>query len=652
MPAYQTPGVYVEEIPKLPPSVAEVSTAVPAFLGYTEKRPKGPDASKPVVARLSTLLEYTDIFGGPCNATFTVTTDANGALLDVKNNTTTKFLLYHAISHYFKNGGGPCYVVSVGTYVSADAPKKDHFSNGLGLLEQEDEPTLLVLTDAVKLAEADYYELCDAALSQCHKLGDRFAIFDVPLTGDVLPKDNKEATEAVKTFRNGIGMNYLAYGAAYHPYLHTSLSHAYEDDGVTISPPLPWSAELETDAVKVSYSGTSQSPTVEVKQATEKATLAFSVVDGALTITLPADAQKKPEEVTGDMLIAVWKAWKGDNSPKGFDITRAGAGTGKLTTTGTTATPLFLHWSKELAEKAIKVTYAGVAGAAPTVMIVHDETVATPTFSASDRVLTITIKDARVTGTVVVSAWKPEDTPGFVVEKTGGGSGALPARTTPLKQKNTLESIKTTDTALYNRIKARLAAERVILPPSAAVAGIYASVDRDRGVWKAPANVSVSAVLGPVIRITNEDQESLNVDQVGKSINAIRAFNGKGTLVWGARTLDGNNNEWRYIPVRRLFIMIEESARKATSFAVFEPNDATTWLKVKGMIESYLYGLWERGALAGSKPDAAYYVSVGLGKTMTTTDILEGRMIVEIGIAAVRPAEFIVLRFSHKLQQA
>jgi phage tail sheath protein FI len=98
--------------------------------------------------------------------------------------------------------------------------------------------------------------------------------------------------------------------------------------------------------------------------------------------------------------------------------------------------------------------------------------------------------------------------------------------------------------------------------------------------------------------------------------------------------------------------MIEESTKKATAFAVFEPNDATTWLKVKAMIESYLYGLWEQGALFGSTPEAAYFVNIGLGKTMTTQDVLEGRMNVEIGIAAVRPAEFIILKFSHHMQAA
>ncbi len=131
-----------------------------------------------------------------------------------------------------------------------------------------------------------------------------------------------------------------------------------------------------------------------------------------------------------------------------------------------------------------------------------------------------------------------------------------------------------------------------------------------------------------------------------------RAFTGRGILVWGARTLAGNDNEWRYVSVRRLFNLIEESVRKSTAFAVFEPNDATTWLKVKGMAEGYLFGLWERGALAGSTPEAAYFVNVGLGKTMTAQDVLEGRMLVELGVAAVRPAEFIILRFTHKLQEA
>jgi phage tail sheath protein FI len=191
------------------------------------------------------------------------------------------------------------------------------------------------------------------------------------------------------------------------------------------------------------------------------------------------------------------------------------------------------------------------------------------------------------------------------------------------------------------------------LPPAAAMAGIYAAVDNTRGVWKAPANVSVNAVIAPTIQFTNVEQDQLNVDPTaGKSVNAVRPFIGKGTLVWGARTLAGNDNEWRYINVRRLFIFVEESVKKATSQFVFEANDANTWVKVQGMIENFLTTLWRQGALQGVKPEHAFYVAVGLGKTMTALDILEGRMIVEIGLAAVRPAEFIILRFSHKMAES
>ncbi len=434
MPTYKTPGVYVEEISTLPPSVAEVATAIPAFIGYTAKGKSGTVE----VAEVSTLLEYELRFGKAPATGFR--TDANGTLAAV--DPVPAWLLWYAISLYFKNGGGRCYVVSVDNH--ATALGKARFEAGLAELEREDEPTLIVMPEIVALAQADFDDLNQQSLALCAKLADRFAILDV--------KDGEVAKS-----RLGYGPDNLAYGAAYHPYVNTSLNYVYDEATVAV---------------------------------------------GA-----------------------------GDSAP-------------------------------------------------------------------------------------------------------------------------TLASLKSSNTSLYNQIKKSLTEQRVTLPPSAAMAGIYARVDRERGVWKAPANVGVLSVIGPTTQVTHEQQETLNVDATtGKSINALRAFPGRGTLVWGARTLAGNDNEWRYVPVRRLFIMIEESAKKSSAFAVFEPNDATTWLKVKGMIESYLYGLWEQGALQGSKPDDAYYVNVGLGKTMSAQDVLEGRMKVEIGIAAVRPAEFIILRFSHKLAE-
>jgi phage tail sheath protein FI len=216
----------------------------------------------------------------------------------------------------------------------------------------------------------------------------------------------------------------------------------------------------------------------------------------------------------------------------------------------------------------------------------------------------------------------------------------------------TLSDIKAMDLNTYRALTNEMDKNVIDLPPSSAVAGIMARVDNNRGVWKAPANESVKMVTGPSLKVTAQQQETLNIDPTtGKSINVIRFFTGKGTLVWGARTLAGNDNEWRYISVRRFYNFVEESVKKATEFVVFEPNDANTWLRVKAMCENFLNQLWRQGALQGAKPDDAYFVRIGLGITMTSLDILEGRMNVEIGMAAVRPAEFIILKFSHKLQE-
>lgn len=204
----------------------------------------------------------------------------------------------------------------------------------------------------------------------------------------------------------------------------------------------------------------------------------------------------------------------------------------------------------------------------------------------------------------------------------------------------------------YSEILAEYQAQAQIITPSAAIAGIYASTDRNKGVWQAPANISISSVSNVTEQLSDAEQEEMNIDSTGKSINAIRNFTGKGILVWGARTLDGNSNEWKYIPVRRLFNYIEESVQKSTDWAVFQPNDANTWVKVQCQIENFLSNLWRDGALAGSTPEKAFYVKVGQDVTMTSDDILNGRMLIEIGLAAVRPAEFIVLKFSHKLQEA
>jgi len=188
------------------------------------------------------------------------------------------------------------------------------------------------------------------------------------------------------------------------------------------------------------------------------------------------------------------------------------------------------------------------------------------------------------------------------------------------------------------------------LPPSAAIAGVYAAGDRDVGVWKAPGNAALASVNAPTLAISDAMQEDMNVPPGGKAVDAIRNFPGRGTVVWGARTLDGNSSDWRYISVRRTAIYIEQSLKAAFAQLVFAPNDAATWSTAVSMAADFLRGLWAGGGLAGSTAGQAYNVQCGLGATMTAQDILEGQMIVQVTIAPLRPAEFIVLSFRQQMQ--
>jgi phage tail sheath protein FI len=501
---YATPGIYVEEISTLPPSVAEIATAIPAFVGYTETH----TGEQPIIKVIRSLRDYEESFGQAPSAPWKIIVkeaeaeqfsyeiqDSDGKLVPMFSK--PKFLLWYAIDHYFRNGGGRCFVVSIGSTGSGSEFAKDKFLNGIEELEKADDPTLVVIPEATQLGK-DYGEIYQRALAHAFKMKDRFAILDTKID-DIKTSPSDITSESAKGLRTAVGTEQLDRGAAYYPDLITTLTHKI---------------------------------------------------------------------VTSKIEVTITKTGIASTSTAGSSTTGSGAAA------------------------------SGAAGSG-----------------------------AAASGTT--------------------GSSAAGSSTS-----SKLDSLSTgTNNIHYNKILKILSEQRVILPPSAAIAGAYASVDRERGIWKAPANISLQAVVAPVIQVTTEDQEGLNIDSTGKSINAIRSFPGSGTVVWGARTLDGNSNEWRFIPVRRLFISVEESVKKATAFAVFEPNDISTWLKVKGMIDSYLYTLWERGALQGTKAEQAYFVNVGLGKTMTTDDILAGKLIVEIGLAAVRPAEFIILRFSHKLAE-
>lgn len=205
---------------------------------------------------------------------------------------------------------------------------------------------------------------------------------------------------------------------------------------------------------------------------------------------------------------------------------------------------------------------------------------------------------------------------------------------------------------IYKAILAEVRNGMNVLPPSGGMAGVISMIDGEVGVWQSPANVSMGSVVSPTVNLTAKDQEDLNLPLNGKAINAIRSFPGKGVLVWGARTLDGNSQDWRYLSVRRTIIMIEQSLKIASEAYVFEPNIVNTWVAIKGMMTNFLKDQWKQGALAGAVPEDAFSVDIGLGVTMTPTDILDGIMRITVKLAVTRPAEFIVITFQQQMQKS
>jgi uncharacterized protein len=644
--AYKTPGVFIEEIPKFPPSVAQVETAIPAFIGYTEKADNiAPGDLNKKPKRIGSLVEYELFFGyGPSPEVAKISIDDanNFKSADVKN----KFYLYDSLRLFYSNGGGDCYIVSIGNYKTPSI-LKGHFTDGIDVLMKEDDPTILLFPDAVNLNDADLGAVQQGALSHCadDARRDRVAVMDV-----------KENDPKGLNFRTNVGINFLSYGMAYTPWLKVSLPKnvKFPDvkakvfrSGVAVN-----LETLTTDnAIKtqVTNTGLAYDDAEKIKAkigalAVPSATLRdkfISLVDAYRSVT-PGPATAEFQAIVsflkdiGSMINALVLGGGPDELKYTALLNEVKSSvTSTLSPVFVTVVGLDLEAEAKIGPYAQQITAAtvftagswqGVAGAVATSLI--DGT--TDKEKMDNAVLDLETTFDKLNVSVLSLL---QNTANAHAKKLDEGlEFSFPIYSGILK--GVRDSIST-------------------MPPSGAVVGVYAMVDRTRGVWKAPANVSLSNVIEPAVTFTKLELDALNVDvNAGKSINAIRTFFGKGTLVYGARTLAGNDNEWRYVPVRRLFVMIEESVKKASEQFVFEPNDANTWVKVQAMIENFLHILWRQGALQGAKPEHAFYVAVGLGKTMNPVDILEGRMIIEIGLAAVRPAEFIILRFSHKMAES
>lgn len=494
MGAMKTPGVYIVEKNAFPNSVVEVATAVPAFIGYTEK---AADGSKPLLNkpwRISSMAEFRSYFGGAPKPKFDVVEGEGNSAISFNSkryvvNRIDHHTLYYNMLFFYANGGGPCYIISVGDY-SSDI-EKDKLEKGIAPLLKEPEPTMVVIPEAVVLKDANScYALQQAMLKHCgYDMRNRFAILDI-YSGS----NNRKHPDGdvVNNFREAVGTQFLDFCAAYYPWINTSIVQENELD----------------------Y-----------------------------------------ENLNIEQLKAL--------------LTQE------------------LNLSSISEEKKLAAEY---------------------------------------------------------VEKIQKGLTDL--------ERSTLHKTLSQLSPLYRELMKEIRSSLNLLPPSAAMAGVFTMVDNTKGVWKAPANVGIATAISPAISISHEEQEDLNVPLSGKSINAIRTFTGEGIKVWGARTLDGNSLDWRYINIRRTMIMLEESVKNAARAYVFDPNVANTWVTVKSMISNFLNGIWKRGGLAGATPEDAFSVHVGLGETMTPEDILEGIMRITVLVAIVRPAEFIEITFQQQMQKS
>ena len=535
---------------------------------------------------------------------------------------------------------------------------------GLSRLERYDEPTLILFPDGVSLSLGELGDLQSDALAQCASLQDRFVIMDLH-SGD---QEASLGSDPVADFRTEVGTSNLKYGAAYYPWLKTTQLPAVRFSQLAFFDTTPAPIAVgDIDDVDALIQTASDANTVvdDIVSAVDDEfpgghplTLTrsdFTELDSHYAVLLDV-LRQTPSTPIGDVrtafsnLIFIPRA-----IVLAFQTIEAAGLTGEL---GQIVTNLSNDAGliQAIEDMIALEKNADVRNAIDTTRTVGDvET----DYSALDGTAWL--------GTHADTTEVPTnpDSFGAGTYERALGAGAyiegtlltLAAGITAIFESAEFLSIES-ENALFSghpvfaAVKQQIEQTMAVLPTGGAVAGVYASVDRTRGVWKAPANVSLNGVSAPAVKINDEAQGDLNVHTTGKSVNAIRAFTGKGNLIWGARTLDGNSNEWRYIPVRRFFNMAEESIKKATVPFTFEPNDANTWVRVRAMIENFLTLQWRAGALAGEKTAQAFYVKVGLGETMTAQDILEGRMIVEIGMAVVRPAEFIILKFAHKMQES
>ncbi|MFT5819794.1 MAG: phage tail sheath protein FI [Crocinitomix sp.] len=625
-----TPGVYIQERNLLPASVSGVSTAVPAFIGITAKQ-----AAVNVPKRITSMFDYINNFGGKHTSKFDVDNTTLEVIVD------QRFFLYDSLDLYFRNGGGPCYIVSAGIYASTDnIDIVGKLNTAIANLDDLDEVTLALMPDAHYQWKdgltqkgidgvSGYAPLASALIQKCAELKDKFAILDY-----------YQPTSSQNDMRSWVSpiQADLKYGSLYYPWLKTTQQQHVSTDQLILSAATSSIQELALNTINADLIALDASYgeryNIDSLKADYAAKSIAATTKGGLT-TLVSFLNKLVGVLDRISVLS-------DTTVNNYRISLSN-------------NPTFIENAKHLLWLTKELETGSLINTVAAVNKPIDSWINTafgPTYTTlatlevDAGLLSYSVPNTGVTA-VKNAAVLVDLNSAQYVDLNVIFSAIAGLFETAYARKQMIEGQLFTEDPIYKQAKSAVENFLKQMPAQGAVTGIYCKNDRERGVWKSPANIAVQSIEKPLVEVSNAEQDGLNVDaQTGKSINVIRTFAGKGALVWGARTLDGQSNEWRYIAVRRFFNYAEESIKIAMNDFVFEPNNARTWVKIKAMITSFLVEQWKAGALLGASYDEAFYVRVG-EDTTSEQEILNGIINVQIGLAVARPAEFIILEFSH-----
>lgn len=689
----KTPGVYINELNAFPNSVVGVPTAVPAFIGYTEFAMNGNVSLLNTPFSITSMVEYNQYFGGAPVTQYGLQSLSKGSSTtpDFSYDNTGysispsygNFMLYNSINHFFSNGGGQCYIVSIGNYGLTSNPNTAAFYSGLSILNLlNTDLTTLINTCIQNPSASSSSSSSSSSSAPVESNGSKLirAALNTVLSDGVTyqgaigsfnsSSSSSSSSGSVTTFQAILGQIQTAAslpiyagttgvttswatiaGAAFIVSNDLALLKSLNITGELSSTSILSAAQLlQKDMVstiqamntmlnagvaayiqilKVSVDALNAGVDLLINQPEPTILVIPDAMSPDVSDNDAYSLQEKMLNHCGGMqsrvaILDIRNGWKTLKDPGGSPVDAfRNAVSSNFYDFGATYYP-WLN-TTVLSSSDVNFTYLTPGGITTLQTILYNE--------VSNGVINKTISASSAAS---MNSW--------IAQLTVTNGTATPAAT--------LSAIIGGFSNRYTQIMNSLLGDLNLLPPSPAMAGVYSAVDTAVGVWKAPANVALASVTSPTVTISDFDQQDLNAPLTGKAVNAIRAFTGEGILVWGARTLDANSLDWRYINVRRTMIFLEQSIKIASKAYVFQPNVANTWVSINSMISNFLNSQWKAGALAGASPADAYSVQVGLGSTMTADDILNGIMNITVLVAVSRPAEFIVITFQQQMQKS